>query len=184
MLKLYGAPQSRASIIQWYLEELQLPYEFVSLDLKQGEHRQDAYLAINPFGKVPAIADEGFHLWESGAILFYLAEKAGKLPTNPGDRAIINQWILFANSTLANGLFLEAVREKEMPRLLTALDQQLAQSSFLLGDEFSVADVAVGSILAYVPIMLKLSFDAYPQVADYVQRLTARPAFQASIDRR
>ena len=184
MLKLYGAPQSRASIIQWYLEELQLPYEFVSLDLKQGEHRQDPYLAINPFGKVPAITDGDFCLWESAAILFYLAEKAGKMPTDPGDRAVINQWILFANSTLANGLFVEAMREKEMPRLLTVLEQRLSQAPFLLGTDFSVVDVAVGSILAYVPIMLKLNFDDYPTVADYVKRLLERPAFQASIGRR
>lgn len=184
MLKLYGAPQSRASIIQWYLEELSLPYEFVSLDLKQGEHRQDPYLAINPFGKVPAIADGEFYLWESGAILIYLAEKAGKLPTNIGDRAVINQWILFANSTLANGLFLEAVREKEMPRLLTVLETLLSRSPFLLGLEFGVVDVAVGSILAYVPIMLQLTFDDYPAVAYYVKRLVDRPAFQASIGRR
>lgn len=184
MLKLYGAPQSRASIIQWYLEELSLPYEFVSLDLKQGEHRQDPYLAINPFGKVPAIADGEFYLWESGAILIYLAEKAGKLPTDIGDRAVINQWILFANSTLANGLFLEAVREKEMPRLLTVLETFLSRSPFLLGAEFGVVDVAVGSILAYVPMMLQLTFDDYPAVADYVKRLVDRPAFQASIGRR
>ncbi|MFN9175290.1 MAG: glutathione S-transferase family protein [Synechocystis sp.] len=184
MLKLYGAPQSRASIIQWYLEELQLPYEFVNLDLKQGEHRQAPFLAINPFGKVPVIADDDFYLWESGAILAYLAEKAGKLPTDIGDRAVINQWILFANSTLANGLFLEAVREKEMPRLLTVLEQQLSQAPFLLGTDFSVVDIAVGSILAYVPIMLKLNFDDYPAVADYVKRLVERPAFQASIGRR
>lgn len=184
MLKLYGAPQSRASIIQWYLEELSLPYEFVSLDLKQGEHRQAPFLAINPFGKVPAIADGDFCLWESGAILFYLAEKAGKLPSSVGDRAVVNQWILFANSTLANGLFLETVREKEMPRLLTGLEQQLTQSPFLLGSEFGVVDVAVGSILAYVPIMLKLNFDDYPAVAAYVKRLVERPAFQATIGRR
>ncbi|MBE9176256.1 glutathione S-transferase family protein [Synechocystis salina LEGE 06155] len=184
MIKLYGAPQSRASIIQWYLEELSLPYEFVNVNLKEGEHRQAPYLAINPFGKVPAIADGDFYLWESGAILLYLAEKASTIPVDIQTRAEVNQWILFANSTLANGLFIEAVREKEMPRLLQSLEEILGRSPFILGEKFSVADVAVGSILAYVPIMLKLNFDGYPTVAAYVQGLVQRPAFQASIGAR
>lgn len=184
MIKLYGAPQSRASIIQWYLEELGLPYEFVNVNLKEGEHRQPSYLAINPFGKVPAIADGEFYLWESGAILLYLAEKANTIPANAQGQAVVNQWILFANATLANGLFIEAVREKEMPRLLAALEEILGRSPFILGKNFSVVDVAVGSILAYVPIMLKLNFDGYPAVASYVQKLVERPAFQASIGRR
>lgn len=184
MLKLYGAPQSRSSIIRWYLEELAVAYEFVPLDMQAGEHRQGAFLALNPFGKVPAITEDGFSLWESGAILLYLAEQQGQLSDHPAARALVYQWVLFANSTLANGLFLESLREKEMPRLLSVLNSQLAKTPFLLGDQFTVADVAVGSILAYVPIMLKLGFDDYPAVADYVQRLVSRPAFQKTIGQR
>lgn len=67
MLKLYGGARSRASIVKWYLEELAIPYEFVLLDMQAGEHRQPEFLAINPMGKVPAIADGDFYLWESGA---------------------------------------------------------------------------------------------------------------------
>jgi glutathione S-transferase len=59
MLKLYGGVFSRASIIKWCLEELAIPYEFVTLDMQAGEHRQDAFLQINPFGKVPAIVEDG-----------------------------------------------------------------------------------------------------------------------------
>ena len=81
MLKLYGGARSRASIVQWYLEELNIPYEFVLLDLPAGEHQQPEYLAINPMGKVPAIVDGDFQLWESGAIILYLAEKYGICPT-------------------------------------------------------------------------------------------------------
>lgn len=69
MLKLYGGARSRASIVQWYLEEIEIPYEFVMLKMEAGEHRQPEYLGINPMGKVPAIADGDFQLWESGAIL-------------------------------------------------------------------------------------------------------------------
>ncbi|MFM2430875.1 MAG: hypothetical protein RLZZ511_2088, partial [Cyanobacteriota bacterium] len=79
MIQLYGGQFSRASIVHWYLEELQLPYEFIRLDMQAGEHRQPEFLAINPFGKVPAIVDGDVKLFESGAILMYLADKAGAL---------------------------------------------------------------------------------------------------------
>jgi glutathione S-transferase len=81
MLKLYGGARSRASIVQWYLEELGVPYEFVLLNMmEKGEHLQPEFLAINPMGKVPAIVDGDFKLWESGAILLYLAQKHGTMP--------------------------------------------------------------------------------------------------------
>jgi glutathione S-transferase len=181
MLKLYGGARSRASIVQWYLEELGIPYEFILLDLQAGEHRQPEYLAINPIGKVPAIVDGDFQLWESGAILFYLAQKYGNLPSSLEEQAKINQWILFGNATLGPGIFVEASREREMPKLMTPLNQILAKQPFLLGDEFSVVDVAVGSILSYIPLMLKLDLSEYPAVVDYIQRISERPAFQKAI---
>ncbi|ERT03793.1 glutathione S-transferase, N-terminal domain protein, partial [Lyngbya aestuarii BL J] len=104
MLKLYGGAFSRASIVQWYLEEIGIPYEFVLLDMKAGAHLEPDYLAINPIGKVPAIVDGDVKLWESGGILLYLADKYGKMPDSPEKRGEIYQWVLFANSTLANGI--------------------------------------------------------------------------------
>lgn len=183
MLKLYGGQRSRASIVQWYLEELGVPYEFVLLDMEAGEHRQPDFLQINPIGKVPAIADGDVQLWESGAILLYLAEKHNALPDAVEQRAIATQWVMFANATLGVGIFVEASRERETPKLLTPLNDIFARQPFLLGDEFSVADVAVGSMLAYMPLMLKLSFDDYPHVADYVKRLSDRPAFGKAMGR-
>ncbi|HEY9607886.1 glutathione S-transferase family protein [Allocoleopsis sp.] len=181
MLKLYGGARSRASIVQWYLEELGVPYEFVLLDMQSGEHRQPDFLAINPMGKVPAIVDGDFQLWESGAILFYLAQKYGNISSSLEEQAKINQWIIFGNATLGPGIFVEANREREMPRLMTALNQILEKQPFLLGDEFSVVDVAVGSILCYIPMMLKLDLSEYPAVVDYMKRLSERPAFQKAI---
>lgn len=181
MLKLYGGSRSRASIVQWYLEELGVPYEFVLLDMQAGEHRQPEYLAINPIGKVPAIVDGDFKLWESGAILLYLADKYGNLNPSVEERATLTQWVLFGNSTLATGIFVEANREKEIPRLLTPLNEVFTEQPFLLGDIFSLADVAVGSILSYIPIMLKLDLSAYPAVLNYIKQLSERPAFQKSI---
>ena len=181
MLKLYGGARSRASIVQWYLEELGVGYEFVMLDMQAGEHKQPEYLKINPMAKVPAIVDGEFQLWESGAILMYLADKYGKTPLSPEQRGIFSQWVLFGNSTLATGIFVEANREREMPRLLTPLNEIFERQSFLLGEEFTVADVAVGSILAYIPIMLKLDLSDYPGVLNYIKRMSERPAFQKSI---
>ncbi|GAX40825.1 glutathione S-transferase domain-containing protein [Tolypothrix sp. NIES-4075] len=180
MLKLYGGSPSRASIVHWYLEELSVPYEFIKLDLKSGEQRKPEFLAINPMGKVPAIVDGDLQLWESGAILLYLAEKYGK-PSSVEERAKIAQWVLFANSSLSTGIFVETNREREMPRLMTPLNQILEQQPFILGNEFTVADVAVGSVLGYIPMMLKLDLSAYPAVLNYIKQIAQRPAFQKSI---
>ena len=181
MLKLYGGGRSRASIVQWYLEEIGVAYEFILLDMSAGEHLQPEFLSINPIGKVPAIVEDDFQLWESGAILLYLAEKHGKLPNSAEERAIITQWVLFGNATLGTGIFIEANREKETPRLLNPLNKILSQQPFLMGDELNIADIAVGSILAYIPLMLKLDLSPYPAVLEYIQRLNERPAFQKTI---
>lgn len=184
MLKLYGGAFSRAAIVKWYLEELGVPYEFVLLDMKNGEHKQPEYLAINPIGKVPAIVDGDFQLWESGAILLYLAEKYGNLPSSLEYKATLTQWVLFANATLSLGVFVEANRDREMPRLMTALNTIWEKQPYLLGEEFTVADVAVGSLLAFIPMMLKeVDLSPYPAVLDYMKRVTERPAFQKSMQR-
>lgn len=203
MLKLYGGALSRASIVQWYLEELQVPYEYVLLDMQVEAHKQPEFLAINPMGRVPAIVDGDFKLWESGAILLYLAEKYGKIPSLLEKRAILTQWVLFGNATLAPAILVKENIEREAPSLLSAINQILEWQPFLLGDQFSVADVAVGSILAYIPIMLKIDVSAYPEVVNqtkqlmskldlntypavlnYIKQLSERPAFQKSIGSR
>jgi glutathione S-transferase len=180
-LKLYAGARSRASIVRWYLEELQAPYELVQLDMGAGEHLQAPYLAINPFGKVPGILDGDISLYESGAILLYLAEKYQQMPTDLAARAKIYQWVLFGNATLGQGIFNEATREKETVRMLTPLQQHFQEHSFILGDTFSVADVAVGSILFFIPTMLPVDLSPYPAVVAYIQRLSDRPAFQAGM---
>ncbi len=181
VLKLYGGAHSRASIIKWYLEEIGVPYEFVMLDMQAAEHLQPNFLEINPIGKVPAIADGDFKLWESGAILLYLAQKHGKMPQSLEEQAQIVQWVMFANATLGPGIFVEASRDRETPKLLTPLNQIFEKQPFLMGDEFGVADAAVGSILNYIPMMLKLDLSPYPAVLDYMKRISERPAFQKAI---
>nr|WP_330359424.1 glutathione binding-like protein [Moorena bouillonii] len=94
------------------------------------------------------------------------------------------QWVLFANATLGPGLFLEDRREKEAPSLLKPLNERLTNKPFLLGDNFSVADIAVGSYLFYAQILVNLDFKEYPAVADYLMRLSERPAFKETIGNR
>jgi glutathione S-transferase len=181
MLKLYGGARSRASIVQWYLEELAIAYEFVMLDMQAGEHLQPAYRSINPFGKVPAIVDGDFKLFETGAILLYLAEKHDAAASTIEEKAILAQWILLANTTLGNGLFIEASREKEAPRVLKPLNEVLADRQFLIADRFSAADVAVGSMLGYATMMLAMDFQDYPAIAAYLKHISDRPAYQKAI---
>jgi glutathione S-transferase len=184
MLKLYGGARSRASLVRWYLEEIGAPYEFVLLDMAAGEHRQPEYLAINPFGKVPALVDGDLSLWESGALLLYIGEQYGEL-TSTRARAIAAQWVLFANASLGPGIFIEANREKEMPRLLGTLDDLLGDRPYLVGETFSVSDVAVGSYLAYIPMFFPtLDLSPWSQVQAYIRRLTERPAYTRTIGAR
>lgn len=178
MIKLYGGKFSRAGIVKWYLEELQLPYEFVLVELKEGQHFQPEYVTIHPFSKVPAIDDNGFILWESGAILTYLASKYDATANTPEKIAIVNQWVSFANSTLSDGLFAPQFQAKETPHLLGELNELLSKQPFVSGETFSAGDVAVGSVLAYAAMMVKdLDSSPYPQVEAYMQRLKERPTY-------
>ena len=180
MLKLYGSARSRAGIVHWYLEEIEVPYEFVTLDFAAGEYRKEEYLKINPMGKVPAIADGDFTLWESGAILLYLAEKYDRLPDSLERRARVSQWVLFANATLSES-FIDKENQERQARLLKPLDELLGRQAFLMGDAFGVADAAVGSVLAYALAIFGMDLGPYPHVLNYVSDLCDRPAFQKTI---
>ena len=200
-LHLHGAPRSRSALVRWYLEEKAIPYTLVSLDLKAGEHRQPAFLAINPFGKVPALVDDDFRgpdgqplkLFESGAILQHLAEHHGH--EFAGDpiraaalRSLTAQWVLFANATLGPALFVAENREREFPRLMGVLDGLLAGGHSLLADRgeaggwgdpgWGAADCAVQSYLAYLPVFFPdLDLTPYPSVQATIEAVRARPAY-------
>jgi len=176
-LVLYGGERTRAQSVAWYLEELGIPYQYKKIDLSAGENRQPEYLAINPVGKVPALVDDGFIVWESGAILWHLANKHGQIPSDLKTQSQTIQWILFANSTLSNGLFIEERREEEMPQLLNPLNEIFQNNSYLMGEEFTVADVAVGFYLHGAKIILDLDWQEYPFVNEYLERLSKREAF-------
>jgi glutathione S-transferase len=182
MIKLYGGTFSRASIVKWYLEEMQIPYEFVLVDLAKGDHFQADYLAINPFAKVPAIADGDFQLWETGAILTYLSGKYDPTIVTPEQLAIVNQWVLFANTTLSDGLFNPKVQAKETPHLLGKLDSIVMGKNYLIGSQLSAADVMVAAFLSYAFLMVKdFDLSTYPNLTAYLQQMRDRPAFKMSM---
>ena len=191
MLKLYGGTFSRAAIVQWYLEEMQIPYEFVMVDLTAKAQLEPEYLALNPFGKVPTLIDGDFVLWETGAILTYLSGLHDRAIETPKQLALLSQWVFFANTTLSDGLFAPTMQAKETPHLLGKLDglfakqaaSQIAASQiYVMDHRFSAADVAVTSLLCYAMMMVKgLDCSDYPHLTAYLQRMRDRPAFQKTI---
>ena len=196
-LTLYGGARSRASMVRWYLGEKGIPYTFACLDMAAGEHRQEAFLAINPFGKVPALVDASLHgpdggplkLFESGAILLHLADQHGKEFEGEGGaarRALAAQWVLFANASLGPAMFLASTKPEELQRLLDGLEGQLGSGSLLAGawgdPGWGVADCAVQAYLAYLPLFCRdLDLGAWPKVQATVQATGTRPAYQAAM---
>ena len=196
-LTLYGGARSRASMVRWYLGEKGIPYTFACLDMAAGEHRQEDFLAINPFGKVPALVDASLHgpdggplkLFESGAILLHLADQHGKEFEGEGGaarRALAAQWVLFANASLGPAMFLASTKPEELQRLLDGLEGQLGSGSLLAGawgdPGWGVADCAVQAYLAYLPLFCRdLDLGAWPKVQATVQATGTRPAYQAAM---
>jgi len=178
----------------WTLEETGLPYRVHPLDFERGELKRPEYTRVQPFGQIPAIEDDGFALFESAAIVLYLAQKSGKLlPPSLSfqGRALAAQWAFaVVNSVepaLAELFVLDhfaaddprtkerrpAVTEQAKARL-ASLDAVLAQRSHLLGDEFSAPDILMSSVLRLVQHTDLLR--ATPHVAAYKARCEERPA--------
>ena len=165
MLKIYGADLSSPSNkIRMVANFLGLEYEYKRVSLRDGEHRKPEFLAINPIGKVPAIDDSGFCLFESDAIIKYLAskQKFAIYPTELKARAIVDQWMDFVtihiggamSKVLFNRVFYSFAKiEKDerslqdglsfLDRFLPIIEKQLNKSKFLAGSDFSLADFSL-----------------------------------------
>jgi GST-like protein len=160
MIELYTASTPNGHKASCTLEELGLPYEVHAVDLASGEQRSAAYLAINPNGRIPAIVDreaDNLAVFESGAIMIYLAEKAGRLlPTDRAGRARVLQWLMFQMGGIGPmmgqaNVFYRYFPEKIQPaidryqnecrRLFEVLDRRLGESEWL-ADDYSIADIA------------------------------------------
>ena len=160
MIDLYTAATPNGHKASCTLEELALPYNVYAVDLGAGEQRQDAFLAINPNGRIPAIVDrdcDDLAVFESGAIMIYLAEKAGRLlPTSAAQRSRVIQWLMFQMGGVGPmmgqaNVFFRYFPEKipsaieryqnESRRLFEVLDRRLGESEYL-ADDYSIADIA------------------------------------------
>jgi glutathione S-transferase len=197
-LVLHYAPQTRALNILWALEELGAPYDKVKLDLGKGEQKSAEYKKINPNGKVPALVVDGVPMWESLAILFYLGDRFGvakKLWPAAGDGArpqalAWSTWavvtvgadlyrLVFSSSELIpkerhNAAQAEAARADVVTEL-EILDQHLARHKHVLGDEFSIADIAVSSVVAFAK-RAGVAMEKFPNVDAWVTKVRSRPA--------
>ncbi len=201
MLKIWGrANSSNVKKVTWLCEEIGLPYERIDAGLAFGVVNTPEYRKLNPNGLVPTIDDEGFILWESNAIVRYLAAKhaAGTLwPTDLKVRADADRWMDWCSTTLAPAfipVFMQLVRtapEKRKPQaiedgtkrtaeVLARLDAALAGRNFVVGDQLSMADIAFGGV---VYLVNNVAFDR-PKLANFdawYARISARPAFRKAV---
>jgi GST-like protein len=208
-LQLYSGTTPNGVKISIALEEIGLPYEAHRIDLGKDEQKSEPFLSLNPNGKIPAIVDpdgpggKPLALFESGAILEYLAEKTGKLiPADPNLRWHAIQWVHFQMGGVGPmfgqvGFFhkfagkdYEDKRPRdryvaEAKRLLGVMDAHLADRTWFVGEEFSIADVSmlgwVRNLIGFYEARELVAFDNYKKVDAWLQRGLARPAVQRGL---
>jgi len=192
MIELFSAPTPNGHKISCTLEELGLPYTVRLVNLSKGEQKQPWFLAINPNGRIPAIIDHGaddLTIFESGAIMVYLAEKTGRLmPTDTKGRFQVMQWLMFqmggvgpmmGQANVFHRYFPEKIPaaidryQKESKRLFTVLDGHLTDREFLAGD-FSIADIA-NWCWVRTHAWSGVEIDDLPHLKGWVDRIAARP---------
>jgi GST-like protein len=209
-LQLYSLPTPNGVKVSIMLEETGLPYEPHLVDFNKDDQKTAEFLSLNPNGKIPAIidpngpGDKPLALFESGAILQYLAEKTGKLlPADPARRWETIQWVYFQMAFVGPmfgqvGFFhkfagkdFEDKRPRdryvnESKRLLGVMDRRLDGRQWFMGDEFTIADVAtlgwVRNLIGFYGARELVSFDAYRHVAAWLERGLARPAVQRGLE--
>jgi GST-like protein len=198
MISLYTAPTPNGWKASVALEELGLPYEVHAIDLLSGAQRAPDYLAINPNGRIPAIVDhdaEDFAVFESGAILIYLAEKTGQLmPADAKGRSRVLQWLMFqmggigpmmGQANVFHRYFPEKIQvvidryQGESGRLFGVLDRQLADHEWLAGD-YSIADIA-NWCWVRTHKWSGVNIEPFEHLQRWVAAIAARPAAQAGI---
>ncbi len=202
MMTLYGCPNTRSTRAAWALEEAGATYEYVKVDLRKGEGRSLAYLRINPGGKVPALAEDGFVLTESAAILTYVGDRypGSKLTPPPGtrERAHYDQWCFFAVGELEQPLWTMAKHQfalpedwrvpavigtarKEFAVAFRVLESGLDDKLFILGEQFSAADILIALTLAWA--RKAEAMPDSPTLSAYLDRCLARPALARARER-
>lgn len=182
------------------LEELGLDYQVRALDLMKGEQKTPDYLRINPNGRIPAIVDhdaDGFAVFESGAVMIYLAEKTGRLmPSDAQGRSRVLQWLMFQMGGVGPmmgqaNVFYRYFPEKlpaaiaryqnESRRLFEVLDRRLGESEWLAGDDYSIADIA-NWCWVRTHKWSGVTVDGLPQLQRWLAAINARPAARRGIE--
>ena len=200
MIDLYTAATPNGHKVSIALEELELPYNLHLLDLGKNEQKQPDYLAINPNGRIPTIVDRAngdFAVFESGAILVYLAERTGQLmPTDEKGRSLVMQWLMFQMGGVGPmmgqaNVFFRYFPEKYQPaidryqgevkRLFRVLDTQLADHEYLAGD-YSIADIANWAWVR-TSRWSGVTVADLPHLKRWIDAIRARPAVQRGIER-
>jgi GSH-dependent disulfide-bond oxidoreductase len=195
-IKLYTAATPNGWKISIALEEMGLPYEVRVIDFASDEQKADWYVRLNPNGRIPTLEDDGFVVFESGAILVYLAEKTGRfLPQDAHGRSRVLQWLMFQMSGIGPmmgqaNVFLRYFPEKiqaaidryqrEVTRLFGVLDRQLAGHEYIAGD-YSIADMALWPWVSGYE-WSGVSVDEFKSLQRWLALMGARPAVQAGRD--
>jgi glutathione S-transferase len=193
-LQLYSFPLSgHAHRVRLFLSLLNLPFELVNVDLRKGEQKSEAFLALNPFGQVPVLVDGETVVADSNAILVYLAKRYGNgnwLPDDAAGAAAVQRFLSVAAGELAYGpakarliaLFdLPLDRQpvlKDSQRLLGLLDAHLASRNFLAAEHPTIADIACYSYIAHAPEG-GLELAHYPHVCNWLRKIENLPGFVA-----
>lgn len=195
MIELYTAATPNGHKISIALEELGLPYEVHALSFDRQEQKAPDFLRINPNGRIPAIVDDGFAVFESGAILLYLAEKTGQLlPSDPKGRSLAIQWLMFQMGGVgpmqgqANVFFryfpdrLQGAIDRyqhETRRLYEVLDRRLGEAEYLAGD-YGIADIAT---YPWVRIhdWAGVAIDGLEHLQRWMDAIAVRPAVQRGL---
>lgn len=191
-VKLYRHPLSGHSHrVELMLSLLDVPTELVFVDLMKGAHKTPEFLALNRFGQVPVIDDNGTVLADSNGILVYLASKYGNgqwLPSDPVEQAKVQRWLSVAAGQISSGPatarlitvfgagYDAADAIKRSHALLQVMEDELANSAFLAGDKPTVADVAAYTYVAHAPEG-NVSLEDYPNVRAWLARVEALPKF-------
>jgi glutathione S-transferase len=194
-MKLYGIPLSgHTHRAQLFLGVLNLPHEFVSVNLGAGEHKQQPFLSLNAFGEIPVLQDGDVTLADSNAILVYLASKyddTGRwLPRDPLAAANVQRWLSAAAGKIAYGpaaarlvTVFNAPRDHEAAkdiaaRLFDVMEQELQGRRWLVGEHASIADIAGYSYVAHAPEG-GVSLKPYPNIRAWLDNVRALPGFVA-----
>ena len=190
-ITLYHASPSRSSIVLWMLEEVGQPYDIKLIRLSAGDNLKPDYLAINPMGKVPTLKHGDTVITEGAAICTYLADefpdKKLNIPVGNTRRGEYLKWLFFGPSVIEPAMTDRAFPRKENPRasalgwrdfdtVLDIVSNAVAKSPYLMGEQFTAADVVIGSGLRW-GMMFKL-LPERPEFTAYVARLAQRPALQ------